>query len=518
VVTVSAAAKGRLAADRRAAGVATDRLTSPDTVDRAKPDLSAPGLRSAQRVAATAAASARAAGINPDPAWDYKGLLWDYRRMGLPAGWEKTAGSPAVTVGVADTGLDYTHAELASKVVQVVDFTVLEGEEPICKTLFGQSDQDLAAQFGGPANGDWNGHGSWIGGNIAAALNGTGTNGIAPKVKLVALKISQWCGFSSTAAELAAFTTAADLGIDVVNLSFGGYLDPADPESAVAFQAYADAIAYARGKGTLIVGSAGNAHVRIGANGRITSHGQLTTPGTTPEDFVDLFGYYRVPTGPPGALVVSATGNLVNATSASCPPGTADNPNATCKPASDAHQPFGVGKRDQLAYYSNYGARIDVAAPGGARKFNLGAYDRGGTPGFPVTADDLTNAWQTFSTTSNWAVEIPCFVFTQGSGFPQGQCYSTIQGTSMAAPHAAAAVALIASEHASLRHRPGALVARLKAKARSVGNTTPPLSATDTSPGDLSGVACPTGFCHLGGAPISNRNAYGAGLAYVANP
>src|SRR5215213_11529673 len=244
--------------------------------------------------------------------------------MGLPQGWKATAGSPAVTVGVADTGLDFTHAELAAKVVQVID--------------------------------------SWIGGNIAAALNGTGTNGIAPKVKLVALKISQWCGFSSTAAELASFVTAADMGIDVVNISFGGYLDPADPESAVAFQAYADAIAYARSKGTLIVGSAGNAHVRIGADGRITSHGQLTTPGTTAEDFVDLFGRYRVPTGPPG---------------------TDDNPNATCRPASDAHQPFGVGKRDQLAYYSNYGARVDVAAPGGARKFNLGAYDRGGTPGFP---------------------------------------------------------------------------------------------------------------------------------------
>jgi subtilisin family serine protease len=135
-----------------------------------------------------------------------------------------------------------------------------------------------------------------------------------------------------------------------------------------------------------------------------------------------------------------------------------------------------------------------------------------------VTADDLTNAWQTFSTTSNWAVEIPCYTFTTGSGFPQGQCYSTIQGTSMAAPHAAAAVALIASEHPSLRHRPGALVARLQAKARSVSNSTPQLSATDTSPGDLTGLACGTGFCHLGGPPISNRNAYGAGLAYVASP
>src|SRR4029450_11867869 len=103
------------------------------------------------------------------------------------------------------------------------------------------------------------------------------------------LKISQWCGFSSTAAELASFVTAADMGIDVVNISFGGYADPADPETAAAFQAYADAIAYARSKGTLIVGSAGNAHVRIGRNGRITSRGQLTAPGNTPEHFPDLF-------------------------------------------------------------------------------------------------------------------------------------------------------------------------------------------------------------------------------------
>jgi hypothetical protein len=64
----------------------------PDTVDRAAPDRAAPGLRSAQRVR-TSAAAAPGAGINPDPAWDYKGLLWDYRRMGLPQGWRETAGS-----------------------------------------------------------------------------------------------------------------------------------------------------------------------------------------------------------------------------------------------------------------------------------------------------------------------------------------------------------------------------------------------------------------------------------------
>jgi hypothetical protein len=51
-----------------------------------------------------------------------------------------------------------------------------------------------------------------------------------------------------------------------------------------------------------------------------------------------------------------------------------------------------------------------------------------------------------------------------------------------------------------------------------VVNLTPPVSATDTSAGDLTGVACPTGYCHLGGARIPDRDAYGAGLVNVADP
>ena len=49
-------------------------------------------------------------------------------------------------------------------------------------------------------------------------------------------------------------------------------------------------------------------------------------------------------------------------------------------------------------------------------------------------------------------------------------------------------------------------------------NYTQPLSATDTSPGDLSGLPCDTGFCHLGGPTISDSDAYGAGLVNVSTP
>jgi lantibiotic leader peptide-processing serine protease len=520
VVNASASARTSLAADKRTLGVAKDQVRQIDS-ERSRPNLSAPGLRSATQLKAKAPAATSAAGINPDPAWDYKGLLWDYRRIGLPQGWSTTAGSSAVTVAVADTGLDFTHRELSSKVKQVVDFTGTE-DPPICKTFFGLGDDDLAAQFGGPEKTDWNGHGSWIGGRIAAALNGTGINGIAPKVNLVALKISQWCGSAYDSEILDAFTTGANLGLDIISISFGGYLDRSDPDQDAAYQAYVSTVAYARSKGTVIVAAAGNEHVRVGAGGRVLSHGPTVTPAEEPV-FDDILGQYETPGGVPGVVDVSATGRVVVPSSANCPPGSEgtpdDNFSPVCKPITDRHQAAGQGKINQLAYYSDYGPRIDIAAPGGARKFNLQGFDRGGTPGFPYTDSDLTNAWEVFSTTSNWAVEIPCFTFTRGSGFPQGECYSTIQGTSMAAPQVSGSLALIASAHASLRKHPGALVDRLEALANTnVHNDTQPLSATDTSPADLTGLPCPTGFCHLGGPQISDSDAYGAGLVNVATP
>ncbi len=43
-------------------------------------------------------------------------------------------------------------------------------------------------------------------------------------------------------------------------------------------------------------------------------------------------------------------------------------------------------------------------------------------------------------------------------------------------------------------------------------NATPPLSKGDHSAMDSSGGACTSGYCHLGGAPIANAWAYGAGI------
>src|SRR5207253_3858668 len=85
-----------------------------------------------------------------------------------------------------------------------------------------------------------------------------------------------------------------------------------------------------------------------------------TRPGADSANF-DLRGLLETPAGVPGVIMVSATNNANGAA-----------------PADD---PFGrgmrIGARDQLAYYSSYGSRVDLAAPGGARRFNLPGWDGG---------------------------------------------------------------------------------------------------------------------------------------------
>jgi subtilisin family serine protease len=508
-----------LSSDANASGIASDHLEALSPPESGTLTLHTPLGNKSGGVQAK---------VTPDPAFGLAGLMWNVNRIDAPQAWKTTTGSRSVTVGVADTGLDYTNSELKKQVAGVVDFTSLEGSPTICQQVYAGTDYaitdaDWAAMYKAPADTDWNGHGSWIGGNIAAALDGAGINGIAPNIKLVALKISQWCGYAYDSEILAAFTYAADHGIDVVSISFGGYLDKSDPEQALIYQQYVKTVKYAMRKGTLIVAAAGNEHVRVGADGRVLSHGSETVPG---DALVDYYGQYETPGGVPGVIDVSATNNVVSAPSKACPAGTTgDTPDAngdlgsaTCKPRSDLHQPTGVGRQNQLAYYSNYGPRIDIAAPGGARQFNIPRYDRGGTPGFPYTTASGTTAFQDFSITSDWALEIPCFAGSSlGPQFYPNDCYSSIQGTSMATPHVSAVAALIASRYPSLRHQPLAIKTVLLDTATPIrGNTTQPLSARDTSAGDYTGIACATGYCHNGGPAIADAEAYGAGLVDAA--
>jgi Subtilase family len=247
VISSTTSQRNSLASDGRVASVASDHfrtLGPPEATPTAPTGVK---VRQATLGAATRGIGTTATGFTPDPAFGYAGLMWNYDRIGAPRAWNATTGSPSVTVGVSDTGLDYTHSELAPKVDSVVDFTVNENP-PLGKTQFGTSDQELAKKLHAPADTDFYGHGTWIGGAIAAAADGKGINGIAPSVRLVSLKIAQWCGFAYDSTIIDSFIYAADHGIPLVNISFGGYLDFSDPSQSAIYRAYQDAVSYAKAR------------------------------------------------------------------------------------------------------------------------------------------------------------------------------------------------------------------------------------------------------------------------------
>jgi subtilisin family serine protease len=485
-----------------------------------------------------------------DPIFSQPDMMWNFDRLQVADAWRKTQGSKEVTVGILDTGIDYTHDDLKGQVIGVVDLSqpADPAELSVCQQGTvddehpnGISDSDRARELGLDtkfANLDFNGHGTTMAGIIAGVLNGNGTNGIAPRVKLVAIKTAQWCGFDNDSDEIIGIYKTPELGIDILSMSFGDVLDITDPDSKTLYDGYVRAVNYAIKHGTTIVSSAGNEHVRVSADGKIISHGSQTRPG---RNVFDRFGQFPVPSGIPGVIDVSATVNVVEGNSLSCDPAAIGNTsptgsNATCKPASDAHQPFGAGKKDQLAYYSNYGPRIDFAAPGGSRKFNLPHWDRGGTRGWPWTSADGYKAWGIFSIITNQVIDgilDPTVVVNFNSsdstlalpfplGFIPDQHYSTTIGTSEAAPHVAAVAALIASKHTEFRRQPKKILEKLKESVTKIrGNTTPPNSPDDESYGDRTGIFCKgnpnsnsqiPGYCHLGGLPIPDREAYGNGL------
>ena len=132
-----------------------------------RPHLIDPEGATARRPTSAAEAGARGS------ASSFPGLMWNLDRINAQEANAITMGD-GVTVGVADTGLDFTHSELAGQIAGQQDFTPTE-DPPLCKTFFGFSPTPTGRRpTAGRPNTDWNGHGSWIGGNIAAALDGVG--------------------------------------------------------------------------------------------------------------------------------------------------------------------------------------------------------------------------------------------------------------------------------------------------------------------------------------------------------
>jgi hypothetical protein len=427
---------------------------------------------------------------------------WDDARMDVPAPSSRTSGA-GIKVGVVDSGVDTSSRETASAVSGEKNFIP-------CDALASVVGSKQVQHFLGIRdcnNQDNDGHGTWVASRIAGALNGFASNGVAPSASILDQKaLAADYGFDSTWV-ISAMLDACDKGAQVLNLSLVEYNDPADPGDAQDYLLWADAASYCRAKGTVLVAAAGNDHVRVdredtNVGGRQLSGVGVVDGGTDgiglpgpslPLEGSDLRGLLEVPAGLPGVIAVSATGNV-----------TGDATGAVA-----AGLRFPAGLTDQLAYYSNYGSRIDIAAPGGARAFNVPSYDA-------TSGDGFTDGFGVFGATDKSAALCDTSLGT-GCFKAKGDGFMWLQGTSQATANVSGAVAALLSAKPGLRGNPAAVLATLAGTARkNIVNAMGPMDAADTS-GTLAGP-CATGFCHVDTVdPIAFADAYGAGIVDVAH-
>jgi subtilisin family serine protease len=435
-------------------------------------------------------------------------LQWDDARMDVPAAWGTTLGDKTVKVAVLDTGIQKSHKELEQNIAGKAE-TFVPCEQ--LKHLYGEKALK-AAGLTDCGTDDKDGHGTWVASRIDGALNGFASNGVAPRVQVSSYKVLA-AGFGALPDWiLSGLLAACSDGVDLVNMSITGYLDPSDPTDAQTYLLFNDVVQYCRARGVTIFAAAGNEHVRVdrvtmpvggrtlSGVGRVSSGPDgigTTAPGADSADS-DLRGLLETPAGVPGVVMVSATNNGNDAA-----------------PADD---PFGVGMhvgaRDQLAYYSSYGPRVDLAAPGGARRFNLPGWDGG-------DGNILYGGWGTLGALADNGLicrdPLQSSLFNFACFKVDGNGFGWLQGTSMAAPNALGVAALAISAKRGLRDDPSGLVARLQATARTtMTNYTGPDDPGNTSP-TYDGRPCSTGYCHLDtSAPIAFADAYGAGLVDAA--
>jgi lantibiotic leader peptide-processing serine protease len=359
------------------------------------------------------AAAQRDAAAVPD-AEPLANRQWDMRQIGAtPNGsYRVQPGEKGVRVGIIDTGIDGSHPDIAANFDAnlshnfVTDNPAIDGP---CEV----------ASCADPVDEDDNGHGTHVASTIGSPINGIGIAGVAPDVTLLNLRAGQDSGYFFLQATLEAITYAADIGVDVINMSyftdpwlFNCVDNPADSpaeqtEQRIIRETTQRALDYARAHGVLPVAALGNEHTDLGNPVEDTTSPDFPADAAKTREIDN--SCITVPTESRGVVGVSS-----------------------------------VGPSTRLAYYSNYGTeQTDVSAPGGD------AYDSPDLtldPRSMILAAYPKNVALANGDIDETGVPTNDFVVRDCSG---GTCayYQYLQGTSMASPHAVGVAALIVSEY-----------------------------------------------------------------------
>ena len=324
------------------------------------------------------------------------GLVWGVERIHAPEAWAAgDTGSHDTVVAIIDTGIATNHPDLAPNIVYTDCFVSTGSKATGACTPY-------------PSFSD---HGTHVAGTVAAAFGGGRVVGVGPNLGLAGYNTFEpiegcgICTYSDT--RWAAMIDAADRGFDVINMSLGS-LQRKGGKGTNELNAYIQAenrvAKYVLKAGTTIVASAGNSNVNL--NGL----------------------YYNTPGGVPGIINVGATG-------------IRPEPRYT----EDSY--------DVRSFFSNYGAQVDISAPGG-------------DCGLPDSCNPATRPenWFEYLVLSSTVAPSPACAATKSC--PVG--YGWKAGTSMASPHVAGVAGLVRDAMPGLS--PKQVTSLLKRTADDVGS------------------------------------------------
>ncbi|WP_234327432.1 S8 family peptidase [Streptomyces sp. NRRL WC-3742] len=229
------------------------------------------GVAGAGDFAAGASADARDEGVTPvvpDPA---QGDGWNLAMVGAVSVWGGGATGPAVRAGgasvealrkvlvaVLDSGVDDTHPDLRAAVDPKASASCADGR-PDARTGAWRPDPGVGES----------GHGTHVAGIVGAAGDGRGVSGVAPGVRIGAVRLLGPLGQYYAENIVCGMLWAADHGARAVNNSYFAdpwkYNCPQDADQAAITAAVGRAVDYARRKGAVVVASAGNDGQDLGA-------------------------------------------------------------------------------------------------------------------------------------------------------------------------------------------------------------------------------------------------------------
>lgn len=344
--------------------------------------------------------------------WDIRHLTNEGKSFAIESGGAKTTSGVEheAVVGIIDSGIDAGHPDLKANFIGGKNFVPAGG-------YYG----DVPEEKGNPSNvTDTNGHGTHVAGSIAG--NGK-VKGVGPDLGIRAYRIFDASGSAPTAPIVAAIVQAANDGVDVINMSIGGFDSLKYYYEGNRYSDISDvllwkrAIQYAVKKNVTIVASAGNDSLNYADKKSITDYMNAS--------YADLGIKFsgvtiEVPGSTPGVINVSSSNKW---------------------------------STDKLAFYSNYGnGFIDVAAPGG---------DNG--PLYAATLDlnkrDFTNR-----ALSTWPRYLDAYFTMQ-----KNEGYAYLHGTSMAAPKVAGIAGVIKAAHPD--YTPSQVEALIEKTALDYGKT-----------------------------------------------